>query len=715
MRRGFPIPVFAALFVVAIGFSYARAWAQAKKPSAAGAQTARAAGGSGSSSKSKAAGNSTTRARAATGSNASAKPQAAKPASGSTKRAATGSSKNSKAARAAGNASQRQTKRASRAKPGTQANAQNGVRRGLLKSQDRKTTKKAEVPPTSFLDQLADRTDVRTQACIDQYVSCMDKQIAPVIDKYEYIEDDEAYQIATESGETFRCAFWDRTSASLNPDPTKKDTKTCFGVGVDQRCYEQEGFNELYSAYNYHCDVRREHKNSIGRFVNQCKVGGATQFATKFSIAYYAEVLDRIDGDGLKMVNFQSSSIFTNFMRSLELADMDTFVIDPKISQQLLEELGIKNPTDELFAVRVAPPAGAGNYVAKTRFGAASDACFRTDFYLPEEEKNAKSRNEKNLAIAKMEAGGCNQMRRNLERYYLTGVWEEVEIGLEEAPATEEAPAAAKLKVTPKGSEVQTAFGSARDSCHNYENSLISVRDAQFALFDSKLQNYIEDVIAGLVQKQIRQTAKVTAALNAFQAEGVQYDADARAQKTAIDEAKHDAALSTFESVGEDLRRLADQASDAAAKARGDLIAAKKTELLAACAAQLRKNWTSADKGCGTPANCFSPNTQKFEEFLAGVITNALYINKEGAMHLPIDVADKGKYEFTRLASTSPPLSAITIPEGYTKISCLEVPGYDASQEFFKEVKGFVDTNYKDKSAAVASRINKIFSLGFGQ
>ncbi|MBD5405670.1 hypothetical protein HDR59_03935 [bacterium] len=53
------------------------------------------------------------------------------------------------------------------------------------------------------------------QSCRNAFVSCMDAQIKDIIDKYTYLYDDDAVQAYLETGEPFRCLFYDINNTNL--------------------------------------------------------------------------------------------------------------------------------------------------------------------------------------------------------------------------------------------------------------------------------------------------------------------------------------------------------------------------------------------------------------------------------------------------------------------------------------------------------------------
>jgi hypothetical protein len=348
----------------------------------------------------------------------------------------------------------------------------------------------------------------------------MDGQIKPIVSEYEYIMEDEAYEVAVESGEPFRCVFFDAKSQSLKSAACENadsagDQCSCVGSS----CYEQQNLNELYSSYNYYCKIRRKANNSIGRKINQCVVDTASQFATKDSIAYYREVLDRVEDDGLRIINFEDSSIYKNFVESLPLDDPTVYTVPKSVANQIYTDLGLDG-NNELFSVNVAPPIGAGNYLPSTHFKIASDTCFATEPMLPtgksKEEREAKK--QEAARISKFAKYGCGGIRAELERYYLSGVWTNRPM---EVTADGELSAydndAAYEEQTVTEPEVKTAFFSARESCRMYEQSLITIRDVQYGLFDTQMQNYIEDNIAKMINNKLKSAKSMSDALIGLQ------------------------------------------------------------------------------------------------------------------------------------------------------------------------------------------------------
>ncbi len=401
---------------------------------------------------------------------------ARKPSTSNTKRAATSSTRRvaSSSSRARSLSSSGRVRSASSRTSTSRArvNARTPIGRGL-----------------SFMNQLSDNATSADLECIDSYVACMDEQINPLLSKFSFFEEDEAVNEVLDTGQAFRCIFYDTNSSVLksNISPMQDDKMTCIGL-TDDTCYTQRGPNELYNAYNYFCSINRTLKNSIGRKVNQCDLETSNSFATKYSSAYYNEVLKRIEGDGLQIINLESSTIYKNFINQLNLSNESSYVLDPDISNEIFNDLNLEN-NQELFSVNVLPPIGVNTFLPSSQFLTASNKCFSTE---------TTSDKEVNTRINKMKNNNCVAMRPKLERYYLTGKWEGAVLD-ENGNKVEDAQA----------KDVMSGFFSAKESCGLYEQALISVRDKKYGEFDNQMQNWIEENLAKIIEKKIKSTSSM--------------------------------------------------------------------------------------------------------------------------------------------------------------------------------------------------------------
>ena len=365
------------------------------------------------------------------------------------------------------------------------------------------------------MDQLSDNATVDELACLDIYVECMDSQLSDTMAGYEYLLDDEGMEVLADIGEPIRCLYYDPESGSLskNSGDLAKDDRTVQvsaikeALGAAASMYRQRDLNNLYYSYNFGCDIDRNYVNNIGRKVNMCKLNTSADFATKHSISYYAEVLKRLVSGGLKMINVQSSTIFNNFIASLPVEDVGDYYIDPAVVNDIYAGLGLESET-ELFSVKVAPPLSAGLYVSSDHFRQATDLCFAEEaLEKPSKETAAarKKREETNSRIKEMSKYGCFGLRSSMERYYLTGKWH--------AASFDEYGEAVGA-----GEDIDTAFFSAKESCRMYEQALITVRDEKYGLFDTQMQNYIEENLDKVISNIINSSSAIAEATGPLKA-----------------------------------------------------------------------------------------------------------------------------------------------------------------------------------------------------
>ena len=444
--------------------------------------------------------------------------------------------------------------------------------------------------------------------CIEQFVRCMDSHIEPTTRYLEWlvggtdiitraaIPPDEAYLAVIDTGAPFRCVFWDPMSPSLrapvfsptNPpscNPPTWTPPTGSRVGTENNwvewvraapgrrfdgfvpgndrchcvgpyCFEMMDMNQLHSAYNFFCRIQRRWRNSIGRWGNQCAIETAGTFATRYSIAYYREVLRRVDEGELRMINIEDSAFFQNFISALNLTnDISRNMISRQARNQTFGALGLAEET-ELFSINVSPPVGSGTFIAGGALERALNDCFNPELALADEIPNNQLRNQTNLRRQQFNNLGCHAMRDPLIRYYLTGMWqnlEPVEGAADDrtfAFAAENradgvlgggTETARQVMMRGTGREVRTSFLSARDSCHMYELALMSVRDMQFGLFDTEMQNFIEDSLYTILTNRLNEVRRMQDVVDNVVAENERLRALEEERRARIAQADQDA------------------------------------------------------------------------------------------------------------------------------------------------------------------------------
>ena len=608
-----------------------------------------------------------------------------KSSTSSNKRKATSKTKSTKRSLA----SKRSKKRASTAKSTRRAAV---VRKTIGKS-------------LSFLNQLADNTTTNEQVCIDSYVECMDAQIDGVLGKFTFLTDDEAVEAALDTGQPFRCAFYDPNSVTLktNADLLKDDKSTCVGLTAET-CYTQRGVNELYNSYNYYCSINRSLKNNIGRKINQCDLSTGSSFATKYSVAYYNEVLKRMNGDGLQMINLENSTIYKNFISQLNLENEASYVMDSSVASQIMNQLNLEEET-ELFSVNVVPPLGANGYLASSQFNTASNKCFSaettslTSAKTKEDRDKMKSQNQR---IAAFKTYGCENLRSNLERYYLTGKWEGVAVddeGKQVEGATSE--------------DITSAFFSAKESCGLYEQALISTRDKKYGEFDNQMQNWIEDNIAKMITKKIKSTAslaKVETSLSALDKQ-ISFDMQKVQNEMELTKSKADGdiALKRAEIELEKANAvvLRNESTLQLAKTYASTYSVK---VLSLCNDMISNNFATVCSKDGT--SCFENKKIKdaFYSWGRNVSQYSVKLNRDGDI-IPSHKNDKTNSEFANYISFVQTDADKSKKDGYYQLYCKDLDKFDYQIPFLLSLPGSVEKYGEDVRKEVQTYLETQFPI----
>jgi hypothetical protein len=219
------------------------------------------------------------------------------------------------------------------------------------------------------------------------------------------------------------------------------------------------------------------------------------------------------------MINVQSSTLFNNFIKSLPVENVGDYYIDPAVVNDIYAGLGLESET-ELFSVKVSAPVGAGLYVASAHFKTASDHCMISETVAKAAKENSaqkKVREATNERVNVMTKNGCFALRPSLERYYLAGKWRDTSVDeFGDATGT--------------GEDIDTAFFSAKESCRMYEQALVTIRDEKYGLFDTQMQNYIEENLASVIANIINSSAAIAEATGSLKAA----DAKAAGDMTAL-------------------------------------------------------------------------------------------------------------------------------------------------------------------------------------
>lgn len=552
----------------------------------------------------------------------------------------------------------------------------------------RATARKTIGNNLSFLNQLQDKTSLEEQTCIARYTECMDAQISSIISKYSFLSEDEALNVALDTGQPFRCVYYDENSKLFKADANnllKDDKSICINSDTNN-CYTQRGVNGLYSSYNYYCDIKRSLKNSIGRKINQCDLSRGNTFANKYSTAYYNEVLNRMKGEGLQMINLETSTIYKNFLNQLNLQNMDTYVLDSSISSEIFNELNLEQEV-ELFSVNVVPPIGTNNYLAGSQFTTASDSCFVTKDTTSMTTAQKKIAEQHNIIASDLKAK-CIPIKSNLERYYLTGKWSNIEV---DANGNAVAGAVAE--------DVESDFFSAKESCNLYEQALISVRDSKYGEFDNQMQNWIEENLVKMIQKKIKSTSSLAQAETALKSldQTISLNMEKTAQEIAFNKMEMEAIIAEKQNqYNLNVSNAQIQTSEVQSNLAKTYSDNYSTAVLAKCVNMISDSYDSV---CGSSGEkCFSKDAilNPYYTWISNVSDRAVKVSMKGDV-IPSHTNNSKTDGYDDYVVANTNASDTTKKEGYYSIYCKDVTKFNYKISFLSSLVNSVSSTYSKK------------------
>lgn len=167
-------------------------------------------------------------------------------------------------------------------------------------------------------------------------------------------------------------------------------------------------------------------------------------------------------------------------------------------ARSIYTDLGI-NRDSSLFSINVVPPLGSGLVFPSSLFNKATTYCFdgklKNTLGLSSSLKKVYATFNKNKEIL----AACKEnYKDDLERYYLAGYW----------PKEDVEPSSDGTYNTDTDYE-EKDFMSAKKACDMYEQNLISVRNNNYAKFDTQIKNYLEDALAVITKNKIKDTTTI--------------------------------------------------------------------------------------------------------------------------------------------------------------------------------------------------------------
>lgn len=179
---------------------------------------------------------------------------------------------------------------------------------------------------------------------------------------------------------------------------------------------------------------------------------------------------------------------------------------DIKDARSIYTDLGIERD-NSLFSINVVPPLGSGLVFPSALFNKASEYCFdgkeKTLTGLSSSVRQTYVSFNKRKALLKQ----CSEeYKDDLERYYLSGYWPKEDV---------EPDSNNKYDLDTDYSE--TDFMSAKKSCDVYEQNLISVRNNNYAKFDTQIKNYLEDALALIIKNEMKDIQTIASVASTLQ------------------------------------------------------------------------------------------------------------------------------------------------------------------------------------------------------
>ncbi|MDR1477275.1 MAG: hypothetical protein LBI17_04080, partial [Rickettsiales bacterium] len=367
----------------------------------------------------------------------------------------------------------------------------------------------------------------------------------------------------------------DRTLARFCTPQQVKDSKDESGRYKTNFCLAQRDMNELYLLYNYYCKIS-EQMGPTGVMVNLCETKDACgdrkscTFATKDSRAFFVEAKKRIDSGTLKILNLDQTEFYRNRILPMiacdqldgadktncekngantekRLENWKQYHLDSTEMTDIFNGLGLDSES-EIFSINIAPPAGSSSLDSASVFVRASDLCFSgTTLSKTNKELYGSSSTQIQESINKLKNCGEQASRNDLERYYLAGTWvKECEDGYQFNSATNLCVSTddPNDKVKPYTAAdfeagdaplAETEFMSAKKSCGQYEQILITTRDQAYGDFDTKFKGYLYDNVAKLIEKHTEDMSKIGTSLNSL----VELDAQISINNAELDALKY--------------------------------------------------------------------------------------------------------------------------------------------------------------------------------
>jgi len=284
-------------------------------------------------------------------------------------------------------------------------------------------------------------------------------------------------------------------------------------------------------------------------------------FATQNSTAYYKEAFDKMENDELNIINFEKTQLYKNKFANLENVSSKMLTNDDV--GDLLASLGISTSSKnedgsesfELFSLSVTPPIGAGTAVAQDLYRKAHNICMGLS-ELPTPKASGLSQKviseELRRSVGSLKSAICQGYEEMYKNYYLFGkecpsgsVYnsssKKCEVGMSssdcpsgstfdsstgrcQAPAEDDNSCAngftynsARERCEKEVDVVDADFLTAQKSCDTFEQGLMSSRDSMYGKFESEMKGYLEDHVAKLLKKKVKNIRTTTAAISSME------------------------------------------------------------------------------------------------------------------------------------------------------------------------------------------------------
>ncbi len=246
-----------------------------------------------------------------------------------------------------------------------------------------------------------------------------------------------------------------------------------------------------------------------------------------------------------------------------------------KDARSIYTDLGIDRDSS-LFSINVVPPLGSGMVFPSVLFRQAANYCFDGNKKMTFNLSGTQKQDALEFNTIKSVLDSCKaDYRYDLERYYLSGFWPKEDV---------EPSAEGGYNLETDYEELD--FNSAKKSCNTYEQTLISVRDNNYAKFDTQIKNYLEDALATIIKNKVKSLNAIAGAANSLQKDDYERTMNQIEAEAERAQSRLDAELQAQQQEQEFLEQKLSQEKeylDSIAKLKETITKSHKNRMLNAC------------------------------------------------------------------------------------------------------------------------------------